>query len=103
MKESLAGVDPSSLARLKVGTEWTEIQLLTDPFVVYRNSKYLPAVLVEEISTENKCILFVSAISLSEFLEPLRETHGALVGLNIRIRKKGEARFSTSYVENLAE
>lgn len=103
MNEALSGVDPSSLAHLRVGTEWIEIQVLTDPFVIYRKDKYLPVVLVEELGTERKCLLFVSATSLAECLEAMRTKRGALVGLNVRVRKKGEDRFSPYEVEELAE
>jgi hypothetical protein len=103
MKDAVLGVDPSSLAHLRAGTEWIGIQVLTDPFVVYRNDKYLPVILVEELSTEHKYLLFVSATSLAESLEVLREKRGALIGLNLRIRKKTEDKFSTYEVEELVE
>jgi len=103
MNESLHDVEVSNITHLKVGTEWVEIQVLTDPFVVYRHDKYLPAVLVEESASESKSILYVSAKSLAECLEPLRATRGALVGLNIRIRKKGEEQFSQYEIEELAD
>jgi hypothetical protein len=103
MNESLNGIDVSSISSLKVSTEWVELQVLTDPFVVYRNEKYLPVVLVEESTSESKHILYVSAKSLAEFLESLRSTRGALVGLNIRIRKKGEEKFALYEIEELAD
>ncbi len=103
MNESICGIDPSSLNHLKVGTEWAEIQILADPFVVYRNDKYLPVVLVEETSTERKCLLFVTAMSLAKCLEPFRAKRGALVGINVRIRKKSEDKFSPYEIEELAD
>ncbi len=103
MNEALAGIDPSSLAHLRVGTEWTEIQILTDPFVIYRKDKYLPVILVEELGSELKHLLFTSAASLAQCLEPIRANRGNLVGVNIRVRKKGEERFSTYEVEELAD
>lgn len=103
MNETLSGVDPSSLAHLRVGTEWTEVQLLSDPFVIYRNNRYLPVILAEELGTERKRLLFVAASSLAECLEAIRMERGALVGLNVRIRKKGEDKFSPYELEELAE
>jgi hypothetical protein len=103
MKDTILGVDPSSLAHLRVRTEWIAIQVLTDPFVVYRNDKYLPVILVEELSTEGKYLLFVSATSLAECIEALRAKRGALIGQNLRIRKKAEDKFSPYEVEELAE
>jgi len=103
MSESLLDVDPSILDHLKVGTEWNEIQVLTDPFVVYRNKKYLPAVLIEDIGTTQKRLLFVAALSLAEFLEPVRKKRGSLIGLNIKIRKTSEEHISPYEVEELAE
>jgi|GEM_PF-1616373 hypothetical protein len=103
MKDAILGVDPSSLAHLRVRTEWIGIQVLTDPFVVYRNDKYLPVILVEELNTEHKYLLFVSATSLAKNLEALRAKRGALIGLNLRIRKQAEDKFSAYEVEELVE
>jgi len=95
MKDAILGVDPSSLTHLRVRTEWIGIQVLTDPFVVYRKDKYLPVILVEELSTEHKYLLFVSATPLAQCVEALRAKRGALIGLNLR--------FSPYEVEELAE
>lgn len=103
MKEALEGVDPNSLQHLKIGTGWAEVQVLSDPFVVYRNNKYLPAILVEVMTTGMKSILFVAAQSLAESMEPMRQQRGSLVGLNIRLRKTGSEQFSPYEVEELAE
>ncbi|MBA7486650.1 hypothetical protein ES707_22211 [subsurface metagenome] len=103
MNEALLGVDPSSLTHLRVGTDWNEFQVLTDPFVIYRKDKYLPVILVEELGTELKRLLFISAVSLAQCLEPIRVKRGTLVGVNLRVRKRGEERFSTYEVEELAD
>lgn len=103
MNEALLGIDPHSLTYLRVGPEWAEIQILTDPFVIYKRDRYLPVVLVEELRTELKRLLFISAVSLGQCLEPIRAKRGTLVGVNIRVRKRGEERFSTYEVEELAD
>ncbi|MFH0896425.1 MAG: hypothetical protein V1850_00045 [Candidatus Bathyarchaeota archaeon] len=103
MNEALSGIDPYSLPHLRVGPEWTGIQVLTDPFVIYRRDRYLPVVLVEELGTELKHLHFISAVSLAKCLEPIRAKRGTLVGVNIRMRKKGEERFSTYEVEELVD
>ena len=103
MSDALAGVDPYALPHLRVGTEWICIQILSDPFVVYKSRGYAPVILVEDLDSEQQCILFVAAKSLSECLEPIRKKRGNLVGLNIRIRKEGDERFSRYDVEELAE
>ena len=103
MNEAIAGIDPYSLSHLRIGPEWAEIQILTDPFVIYRRDRYLPVVLVEELGTELKRLIFISAVSLAQCLEPIRAKRGTLIGVNIRVRKKGEERFSTYEVEELAD
>lgn len=103
MNEALLGIDPNNLPHLRVGTEWAEIQILTDPFVIYKRYKYLPVVLVEEIRTELKRLLYISAMSLSQYLESIREKRGTLVGVNVRLRKTGEEQFSPYEVEELAD
>ena len=107
MNEALSGIDPHSLPHLRVGPEWAELQVLSDPFVIYRKSfgqyRYTPVVLVEELRTELKRLLFISAVSLAQCLESIRAKRGNLVGVNIRVRKRGEERFSTYEVEELAD
>lgn len=103
MSDALAGVDPTAIPHLRVGTEWTCIQVLSDPFVIYKRLGYAPVILVEVLESELRCILFVSAKSLAWRLEPIRQRRGSLVGLNIRVRKKGEDRFSEYDVEELAD
>ena len=103
MSNVLAGVDPSSLPYLRVGTEWTYIEVLSEPFVIYKRDRYTPVIVVEELESERKSLLFVAAVSLARCLEPIREKRGTLVGLNIRVRKKGEDRFSEYDIEELAD
>ena len=103
MSDALAGVDPSTLPQLRVSSQWICIQVLSDPFVVCKSRGYAPVILVEDLESERQCILFVAAKSLSERLEPIRKTRGNLVGLNIKIRKEGDERFSKYEVEELAE
>ena len=103
MEDAIFGIDPSSLPHLRVGCDWAELQILTDPFVVYRGHRYLPVILVEELATEIKRLLFVSAVSLVQYLESIRANRDALVGVNIRLRKKSEDRLSPYEVEELAD
>ena len=103
MNEAIAGIDPYSLSHLRIGPEWAEIQILTDPFVIYKRDRYLPVVLVEELRTETRHLLYISAVSLGQRLESIRANRDTLVGVNIRMRKKGEERFSSYEVEELAD
>lgn len=103
MSEALKGVDPASLSHLRIGTDWSEIEILTDPFVVYRRDRYLPAILVEQLDSDDRYLVFVAATSLGKCLESIREERGALVGLRIRMRKKGDDQFAKYEVEELAD
>lgn len=103
MSEALKGVDPAALTYLRVGTEWTEVEVLTDPFVVYRRERYLPAILVEQLDSEERYLLFVAAVSIAKCLESMREERGALIGLRIRVRKNSDDKFAAYEVEELAD
>jgi hypothetical protein len=103
MNEALLGIDPNNLPHIRVGAEWAEVQILTDPFVIYKRERYLPVVLVEELRTEIRYLLYISAVSLGQFLETIRAKRGTLVGMNIRLRKEGEEQFSAYEVEELAD
>ena len=103
MRDAILGVDLVELQHVRVGLNWVDIQVLTDPFVVFRRDRYLPVVLVEELGTEAKYLLFVSAVSLSQCIESIRMRNGTLVGVNLRLRKKGEDRFAAYDVEELTQ
>ena len=103
MKEAMDGVDPNSLPRLKVKANWIEIQILTDPFVMKTFLGYTAAVLVETPIEDGKHNLLVSAKSLSDLLEPIRQRRGTLIGLNVRVRKAGQERISPYELEELSD
>lgn len=86
-------------ARLRIGTGWTEVEIRSDPFVVYTRRGYAPV--IEVLRSGLPHLLFVSAISLSEQLEAIRERQGSLVGVRMRLRKQDAGQFSPYIVEEL--
>ena len=74
--------------RVKVGTGWTELALLSEVCVVFTRRGYVPAVRVRRGSTDH--VLLVGAMSLAEPLEELRKATGQLIGHVIRVRKTTE-------------
>lgn len=87
--------------QLRVGTEWAEVVLASDPIVVFTRRGYAPAVEVDRNGMPH--LLFVSAISIAETLERLRNANGSLVGVKVRLRRQGPEQFSPYEVEEIAE
>lgn len=87
--------------RLRVGTAWTEIVIQSEVRVLYTRRGYAPVVWALRGQLEH--ILFVSASSLSEPLEQLRQRRGYLSGVRVRVRKTGEAPTSPYQLEVLEE
>lgn len=87
--------------RLRVGTAWTEIAILSEVKVIYTRRGYAPV--IEVVRGQLPHILFVGAASLSEPLERLRQRRGYLEGAKLSIRKTGEAPTSPYQVEIVEE
>ena len=88
----------SDLIRLKVGTGWTDLTLVSEVGVVNTRRGYVPAVEVERGETRH--LLLLGAASLADPLERIRLNRGGLLkNLKVRIRKTGEAAISPYEVE----
>jgi len=77
------------LPQLLVGTVWITITV-TGPVDVIANLKgYAPVLPVRKEATQQEYILYISAKSLTEQLEPLRKKNGMeFIGLKFSIRKE---------------
>ena len=78
------------LPQLRVGTDWITITVI-GPVDVIASFGYAPVLPVRNEATGQDYILYISAKSLSEQLEPLRTKNGgAFKGLRFSIRKESE-------------
>jgi hypothetical protein len=73
--------------RLRVGEPWTDVLVLSEPFVIPTVRGYAPAILVRRRSVTYKEHLLVGARSIAIPLEELRLSTGSLVGQSLSIRK----------------
>lgn len=74
---------------LKVGTEWIELEIISDADVILTTFGYAPFLRVQEIGTGTEYRLYISAKSLAEPLEELRKDNsGTFEGIQFRIRKE---------------
>jgi hypothetical protein len=79
--------------RLQLTTYWTELEVLSEPFVTNESWGYCPVVHVRTRLGESK-YLQVSARSIRDLLESFRHSDSGLVGMKIRLRKKTAAQAS---------
>jgi len=79
--------------RLQLNTYWTELEVLSEPFVTNESWGYCPIVYVRTRLGESK-YLQVSARSIRDLLESIRRSDSGLAGIKIRIRKKTAAQES---------
>ena len=61
---------------LRIGTGGTEVEFLSDPYVVYTRRGYAPVVDVRVADVGSERTLFVSAVSLASALEEIRLGRG---------------------------
>ena len=83
--------DEQRLPKLDVRTGWIELAIISEPFVVMTFKGYVPAVNVRVVRTGLEYMLYVSARSLAEALEPLRKANsGRFRGLQFEIHKASD-------------
>lgn len=87
--------DEEKFPKLEVKTGWIEVAITCEPFVVMTFKGYAPAANVRVTRTGLDYLLYLSAKSLAEGLEPLRKAnHGRFAGLKFEIRKAAEDKFA---------
>lgn len=91
----------TSLESLRVSTGWIDIEVASEPFVIFRNRKYHPVLKILQITENLHYLLYLTAGSLALPIEDLREERGALQGQKLRIKKESEDRFSKYEIEIL--
>lgn len=83
---------------LKVGEEWSEIEITSEPYVVMTFRGFSPVVDVlcqGDQNSKQKKILFISAKSFSTKVAPLvMANQEKFTGLKLRIRKDGSGKMA---------
>ena len=74
---------------LKVGTGWIELEIISEPDVILTYRGYAPILQVQKISNDLEYIFYISAVSLGQALEELRQNNAdSFKGIQFRVRKK---------------
>lgn len=74
---------------LKVGTGWIELEIISEADVVLTYRGYAPILQVRKINNDLEYIFYISAVSLGQILEELRQNNaGTFKGIQFRVRKK---------------
>ena len=83
-------MDKDKIPSLKVGTGWTNIEIISEPDVILSPySGYKPVLKVFNTNTNLEFIMYITASSLSRQLEELRlNNNNKFTGLKIKIRKE---------------
>jgi hypothetical protein len=83
---------------LKVGTEWVQVEIVSEPHVVNTMRGFAPVVDVK--TSGGEFILYISSKSMSDGLEPLmKAADGKFTGLKIRVKKESEDKMAKYIVE----
>lgn len=85
---------------LKVSTGWIQLEIISEPNVILTYKGYAPILRVRKLRTNVEFILYISAKSLAEPLEELRENNAYLFkGIKFQVRKKNNAPMAKYEVE----
>ncbi len=88
-------VDRDALQQLRVGEGWIHLRVHGEPYVIATHRRYEPVLQVENLRSRTMHFIYMSAKTFMEGLEPLRtENDGRFDGLQFRIRKESNDRFS---------
>ena len=87
---------------LKVSTGWIQLEIISEPNVVLTYKGYAPVLRVRKLRTNVEFILYISAKSLAEPLEELRENNAHLFkGIKFQVRKENSAPMAKYEVKEL--
>ncbi len=87
---------------LKVSTGWIELEVVAEVDVVLTYKGYAPVLHVQKLNNELGYILYISARSLGQPLEALRQSNNGLFkGLRFRVRKESADQMSKYEVEEI--
>lgn len=87
---------------LKVSTGWVELEALEEPTVIVTFKGYAPVLKVRVRQTGLDYLMYLSAKSIAEGLEPLRAKNaGHFAELCFRIRKQSEDQFAPYEIQPL--
>ena len=91
--------DQERKPNLKVGTEWINVEVLTEPYVVMTIRGFAPVIDVNTPGGE--FILYISSKSMSDGLVPfLEQTDMKFKGLKFRVKKESEDKMARYILEN---
>lgn len=79
--------------KVQLNTYWTELEILSEPFVTNESWGYCPIIHVKTRLGESK-YLSVQPRSIRDLLESFRSSDSGIIGIKIRIRKKSTAQES---------
>ena len=86
--------------RLRVGTEWIDLTLEADPYVVVTARGYVAALAVRDESGKSHELL-AGAASISAGIELLHEENdGEYTGIKFKIRRESDDRFARYEIES---
>ena len=85
---------------MRVDAEPKLLQITSEPYVIFTKRGYQPVVNVLEKKRKMNLILFISPVTLTRQLEPLREeNNGQFIGLEFWIRKESYEKTSSYILE----
>jgi hypothetical protein len=89
---------------INIGTAWTAVEVVSEPFLVATFRGYAPMCEVQVVSTGLRYGLLIGSKSITSALEPLRVSNGGqFVGLHLSLRRTGTERTAPYEVRRLGD
>lgn len=89
---------------ISIGTGWTAVRIVSEPFLVVTFRGYAPMCEVEVVSTGLRYGLLLGSKSITAAIEPLRAANGGLfANLHVSLRRLGAERTAAYEVRKLGD
>ena len=88
----------AELENLKVGVDFAEVEIVSEPYVIMTMRGYAPVVEIQTGGARKR--LFIGAKTLGDELEPaVKKQGGKFAGLKFRVKKESADKMSPYVVE----
>ena len=95
-----AEITLNQLQQLRIREGWIHLRVQAEPYVIATRYGYQPVLPVENLRSQTRHFIYMSAKSFMDGIEPLRSTNdGKFSGLEFRIRKESDNKLAPFVIE----
>lgn len=95
-------MEKEKLPTFRCTTDYANLKVVSEPYVVFTNRGYAPVVDVENTTDGNKYQFYIQALSIAKKFEELKkENDEKFAGINIKVKKESSDKFAPYIIEKI--